>query len=147
MSLVRWTDRNMFPTINSMFDNFFADGDGCYKAVSQGTSVPAVNVVETEDNFELEVAAAGKTKEDFKVEVDNNVLCISSESEEEKETETEEKNYIRKEYSYSSFSRSFTLPDNTQEGEIKATYENGVLQISIPKNEPSTSATKSIPVG
>jgi len=145
MSLVNWTDRSIYPTINSMFDNLFTDGDGFYKAVSKGTSVPAVNVAETDLTFELEVAAPGKTKEDFNVEIENNVLCISSEN--EQETESEEKNYTRKEYSYSSFSRSFTLPENANEEEIKASYENGVLKIAIPKKEPSTPATKSIPVG
>lgn len=145
MSLVRWTDRNLFPPMNSMFDNFFTDSDGFYKAVSQGTSVPAVNVAETEQAFELEVAAPGKSKEDFKVAVDNNVLSISSENEEEKATE--EKNYTRKEYSYSSFSRSFTLPDNANEEEINATYVNGVLKVAIPKKEPSKPETKTIPVG
>lgn len=145
MSLIRWTDSNMFPTINSMFDNFFSDGDGFSKAISKGTSVPAANVVETETNFELELAAPGKQKQDFKVEVDNNVLSISSENEEEKETE--EKNYTRKEYSYSSFNRSFTLPENAQEDAIKATYDQGVLKVTIPKKEPSTKVSKSIEVG
>jgi len=128
-----------------MFDNFFTEGDDFYKELSKGTSVPAVNVVETEENFELEVAAPGKSKKDFNVEVDNNVLCISSEDEENKETE--EKNYTRKEYSYSAFSRSFTLPENAKEGEIEANYDNGVLKITIPKREPTKTETKSIPVG
>jgi len=144
MSIVRWNNPSLFPSINSMFDNFFTDGDDYFKAVSQGTSVPAVNVVESDENYEVDVAAPGKSKEDFKVEVENNILSISSESEEEKETE--DKNFTRKEYNYSSFKRSFTLPDNAMEEAIKATYENGVLKIEIPKKENSIPATKSIEV-
>lgn len=133
MSLVRLTNPNMFPTINSMLDNFFTDGEYFFKAVSHGRSVPAVNVVESEDSYEVDVAAPGKSKDDFKVEVDNRVLIISSES--EAETETEEKNFTRKEYNHSAFSRSFTLPDNAEEEKIKACYKNGVLKIEIPKKE------------
>lgn len=144
MSLVNWTNRPMFPTANSMFDNFFTKGDDYFRALAQGTSVPAVNVVESEKSFEVNVAAPGKDKEDFKIEIDNNVLCISSESEESNE-ETKE-NYTRQEYNYNSFSRSFTLPENAQEEDVKATYENGVLKIEIAKKEPSVSATKSISI-
>lgn len=145
MSLVKWTDRSVLPQINSMFDNFFNDNDGFFRAISQGTSIPAVNVLETDETYELDVAAPGKSKDDFKIEVDNNVLCISSEN--ENESESTEKNYTRKEYSYSSFSRSFTLPENAQEEDIKANYENGVLKIAIPKKEQSKTTPKSIPVG
>lgn len=145
MSLVKWTDRSVLPQFNSMFDNFFNVNDAYFKAVSQGTSVPAVNVLETEKNYELDVAAPGKNKDDFKIEVDNKVLSISSEN--EKKSESTEKNYTRKEYSYSSFSRSFTLPENAKEEDIKAIYKNGVLKIEIPKKEPSQTSPKSIAVG
>jgi len=144
MSLVKWTDSSNIPTITSMFDKFFTDGEDFYKELSKGTSVPAVNVVESADNYQVEVAVPGKNKEDFKVEIDNHVLCISSENEEEKETE--EKNYTRKEYNYSAFSRSFTLPENAKEEAIQASYDNGVLKVTIAKKVNTETSTKSIPV-
>jgi len=94
-------------------------------------SMPAVNVKETEKAFELEVAAPGLSKKDFKVTAEGGVLTVSSESKQEKEEK--EKDYTRKEFNYSSFSRSFTLPENVNEEDIKAIYEDGVLRLSIAK--------------
>ena len=79
------------------------------------------------------MAAPGLERKDFKVEVENGMLCISSEKEEE--SKEEKKNYTRREYSYNSFSRSFTLPDNSLPDKINAKYENGVLHITLPKKE------------
>lgn len=97
------------------------------------TTIPAVNIKENESGFAIELAAPGKTKEDFKIEIDHNVLTISSESKVEKE-ETKEK-YTRKEFSYSSFRRTFTLPETVNSESINATYENGILQVALPKKE------------
>jgi len=144
MSIVKWADRDSFPTMSNLFDGFFNTGEGLFKELSQGKTVPAVNVVETDTNFELELAVPGKSKDDFKIELDNSVLTISSENEEEKESEG--KNYTRKEYSYSAFKRSFTLPENAKESDVQATYDNGILKISIPKTETSEPNPKSIPV-
>ena len=143
MSLIKWTDRGIFPSITSLFDDFFADKDGFLKTAFTGT-LPAVNVEETDNSFKLELAAPGKGKEDFKIEVDKNVLTISSE--EEARTEEEEKNYTRREYSYSSFRRSFRLPEGTDATAIEATYDNGVLFVSIPKAEVMEPNVKTIPV-
>ncbi|MEZ4904969.1 MAG: Hsp20/alpha crystallin family protein [Spirosomataceae bacterium] len=95
--------------------------------------VPAVNIAENDNGFRLEVAAPGLNKENFKVNLENNVLTISAQHEQKNEENTDK--YTRKEFNYTSFSRSFTLP-NTVDGEkIAATYTNGVLHVEIPKKE------------
>lgn len=144
MSIVKWTNPNL-PSFNTVFDNFFNDEDGFFKAVSKGTSIPAVNTSETKTMFEMEIAAPGMKKDDFKIEIDNNVLTISSSK--ESSSEEDEKNYTRKEYSYSSFSRSFRLPDNVKSEKIKAAYADGILKVMIPKEKVVEPETRSIPVG
>lgn len=99
--------------------------------------VPSVNITENEKEFKIEMAAPGLERKDFKVEVEDGMLCISSEKKEE--SKEEKKNYTRREYSYNSFSRSFTLPDNSSPDKINAKYENGVLHISLPKKEVTVS--------
>ena len=106
----------------------------------KNVTVPSVNIRETEKEFFVELAAPGLQKGDFKIELDNNVLTVSSEKEEEKKEE--EKDYKRREFSYSSFSRSFQLPENILADKIDAKYENGVLKLSIPKKEITVSASK-----
>ena len=96
-------------------------------------SLPAVNVKENDKSFELELAAPGYKKEDLKVKVEDNVLTISSEKKLEKKEEKDA--YTRQEYSYSSFQRSFTLPENTDGDNVKATYADGILKLSIPKTK------------
>lgn len=100
-----------------------------------GANVPAVNIKETEREFFVELAAPGKNKEDFNIEIDNNVLTISSESKNESEEKDAQGKYTRREFSYSSFKRAFTLPESVNESSIKAIYENGVLNITLPKHE------------
>jgi len=97
------------------------------------TSVPAVNIKDNEEDFELELAVPGVKKDDFKVEVDNDVLTISSEMKSENE-ETQD-NYTRKEFSYSSFRRAFTLPDTVDGSKIDAKYEDGILKLTLPKKQ------------
>lgn len=97
--------------------------------------LPSVNIIEDEKEFKIEMAAPGLDREDFKVEVENGMLCISSEKEEE--ISEKEKNYARREYSYNSFNRSFALPDNSLPEDIDATYKNGILNIILPKKEVS----------
>lgn len=97
-------------------------------------SVPAVNIRETDHNYEISVAAPGMTKNDFKVELDNNRLVISAEKKEE--NEHNDANYLRKEFSYQSFTRTFTLAEKQVNGEkIQAKYTDGILHISVPKSE------------
>ncbi len=101
---------------------------------STNTSLPAVNVKETDDDFIIELAAPGMNKKDFKISFNNNVLTISSELKDEKEESDD--NYTRKEFSYQSFQRSFTVPENIVNGEkISAKYNEGILNIVLPKRE------------
>ncbi|HLL44503.1 MAG TPA: Hsp20/alpha crystallin family protein [Segetibacter sp.] len=100
-----------------------------------GTTLPAVNVKETPESFVVEMAAPGMKKEDFKVELNNNLLTISSEQKSEHE-EKENDKYTRKEFSYQSFQRSFQLSREAVDADnIQAKYENGVLHLTIPKRE------------
>ncbi len=101
---------------------------------STNTSLPAVNVKETDDDYIIEVAAPGMNKKDFKISFNNNILTISSEIKDEKEEKDD--NYTRKEFSYQSFQRSFTVPDNMVNGDkISAKYNEGILNIVLPKRE------------
>jgi len=96
-------------------------------------SIPAVNIIENKDEYRIDVAAPGLDKEDFRINLENNVLTVSS----ERQTRNEEKDerVMRKEFSYSSFSRSFTLPVTVNAEKIKATHRDGILQVVIPKKE------------
>lgn len=98
------------------------------------TTIPSVNIKETENEFEVEMAAPGMAKDDFKLEIHNNVLTISSEKQTENKTE-EGKNITRREFSYQSFSRSFTMPVIVDTEKISAKYENGILRVMIPKKD------------
>ncbi len=99
------------------------------------TTLPAVNIRETTENFEVEMAAPGMTKDDFKIELDGNQLTISSEKKSQQEN-NEDINYSRKEFSYQSFQRSFQLSREAVDADnIQAKYENGVLHLTIPKRE------------
>ena len=101
---------------------------------STNTSLPAVNVKETDDEFNIEVAAPGMTKKDFNIHFHNNVLTISSEKEDEKKEENGK--YSRREFSYQSFQRSFTVAENTVDSDkITAKYTDGILTITLPKRE------------
>ena len=96
-------------------------------------NVPAVNITETKDEYLVSLAAPGLKKDDFKISLEGNMLTISSEKEEHKEES--DKKFTRQEYSYSSFSRSFTLPEEINQEKIGAKYEDGVLKLSLPRKE------------
>ena len=98
------------------------------------TTIPSVNIKENENEFEVEMAAPGMTKDDFKIELNNSVLTISSEKQSENQSK-ERENVTRREFSYQSFSRSFTLPVIVETDKITAKYENGLLRVNIPKKE------------
>lgn len=102
---------------------------------NSNTTIPAVNIKETGDHYEVEVAAPGMTKKDFKVELDGNTLTISSEKTNQKEMKDDER-YSLREFSYQAFQRSFTLQKDVVDiDKIEARYENGLLQLLIPKKE------------
>ncbi len=132
MALVKFRNRDAFP---SLFSEFF-DRD-LFDMANTGfndSTMPAVNIKEGKDDFEVEVAAPGMKKDDFKIELDNNLLVISSEKEEKNE-EKESGEFTRREFSYQSFRRSFTLPKTIEDKKIKASYKDGVLSIRLPKKE------------
>lgn len=104
--------------------------------------MPAVNVKDNEKNYEIEVAAPGMKKEDFSITVDNRILTISAEVKEEKEVK--EDKYSRREFVSGSFSRSFTLPENVDENNIQANYENGILKVVVPKAQEKSPQKKTI---
>ena len=120
----------------SLFEDFFNKPlldlfDGGFS--SRLKNVPAVNITERKDDYLVSMAAPGLKKEDFKIDVEGNLLTISSETEEQKEEK--EERYTRQEYSYSSFERSFTLPDDINKDKIDAHYKDGVLELILPKKE------------
>ena len=133
MSLIKWNSNDLFPSIDSIWDNFF-NRDFLSKGLDLGTKVPAVNTKETDGSFQVEVAVPGMKKEDFKIDLDNNILTISSEKKEEKDEKDGEK-ISRREFSYFSFQRSFHLPNNVKEEQISAEYADGLLKLTIPKTE------------
>jgi HSP20 family protein len=132
----------------SVFDNFFKPWNEWFEndgLLGSAMNVPAVNITESKDKYAVSLAAPGLKKDDFKIAVDGNMLTISSEKEENKE-ETDKK-FTRREYSYSSFSRSFTLPEEINKDSIDAKYEDGVLNITLPrKEEAKAPAAKQIAV-
>ena len=134
-------------TMPSVFDDFFKpwsdlfDNDGWNM---RPMNMPAVNITEQPNEYLLSLAAPGMKKEDFKIDVDGNMLTISSEKEENKEDKN--KKFTRKEYSYSSFSRCFSLPEEIKQENINAKYEDGVLKISLPRKEESKKPAKKIAV-
>jgi len=140
MTLVKRNDI-WFPEFGTFFDDLFSMNS----SLPTKGKVPSVNITENEKAFDLELAVPGLRKDDFKVEVENNILTISTEKKEEKNEV--EKNYTRKEFSYSAFERSFTLPQDVVDAEkINAKYENGILLVSIPKKENKTKPSKVIKI-
>lgn len=128
MTLIRWQHRN---PISDMMTNFFDHDLGDF--FGKRFTDPAANIIESVDSFQLEIAAPGLVKDDFKINLENNILTISAEIEDEKREEG--KNYSRKEFYYGSFSRSFTLPKTIDLDKIKADYDNGILKVALPKKE------------
>lgn len=135
MSIIK---RNEFFPGFTLFDDFFSRdllNWGTSNNSSTNTTIPLVNIKETSENFEVDMAAPGMNKEDFKVELDGNVLTITSERKNENAVKEGDR-YTRREFSYQSFQRSFQLPKEVVDAEkIEAKYENGMLRLVIPKKE------------
>jgi HSP20 family protein len=128
--------RDFFDVENFFNKPFFSDMPNMH--------FPAVYISESENEYNVELDVPGFKTEDFKVKVDDDVLTISAE--EKKEETTEEKNYSRREYHYASFTRSFRLPDNAKDDDIKALYTDGMLKLTIPKTTEQVKATKEIKI-
>lgn len=126
-----------YPLFPSIFNDFFGKNYLNFTTKNYSntnTTIPSVNILEDDNQFMVELAAPGFEKTDFKIEITNNVLTIYSEKQEENETK-EGECYSRKEFSYQSFSRSFTLPNTIDEKRIGAKYDNGILKVQIPKRD------------
>jgi len=137
MTLARLSNR-WFPSVPSMLDKFF-EGDvmdnNTWNFAGTDSTLPAVNVRENDNEYQIEVAAPGLKKNDFKVNYDNDRLTISSEKEDEHEEKTGDK-VTRREFSYQSFQRSFTVPESEVVADkIGARYNEGILHITLPKRE------------
>ncbi|GEC72075.1 HSP20 family protein [Flavobacterium flevense] len=132
MTLVRY--QNQWPGLFDRFFNNDFEGWNRNNFSMTNTTLPNLNIKETKDSFLVEVAAPGFEKSDFKIELNNDLLTISSEKKVNNELKDGER-ITKQEFSYQSFSRSFTLPEHVDEEKISAKYENGILFIDIPKKE------------
>lgn len=138
MSLIK-SSFPLWPTTSGFFDD-----DWMKFKFTNGEWSPAINVVDNEDNFEIEVAAPGFEKKDFSVKVENGMLVISGKT--EKEEEEKDKNYTLKEFSAKSFTRTFTLPENVVLDDIVAKYKDGMLRLMLKKSEMEIKKVKEIAI-
>ena len=131
MRIVKYNNNNVFP---SLINEFFNDDFGM-NFLNRSHSVPSVNSLENNDSFEIDLAVPGMKKEDFTIELNDKVLIISSET-----SNTIENDKMRlNEFNFSSFQRSFRVPDSVDQDNIKANYKNGILKIKLPKRKESIS--------
>lgn len=131
MTLTKYNPRRFAPnTFNHFFDRFFSDLD---VAPVFNSFSPSVDVAETENSFEIQLSVPGMNKEDFKIDISDDRLTISGERKFEKEDKG--KNYRTVESQFGSFSRSFYLPDNVKRDKLSASYTNGILNVTIPKDK------------
>jgi HSP20 family protein len=130
-ALTRTSD--VFP---SLFDEFFKPWEerfGNGGLWGKALTIPSANIVENKDDYKVSLAAPGLKKSDFNIDVNGNLLTISSEKEETKDEK--DSRHTRREYNYSSFSRTFTMPDEVAKDKIEAVYEDGILKLTLPKKE------------
>lgn len=131
MALVK---NSSWPSVSGSWISDFFDDDRFFNfPVLRGGNLPAINVKENERNYEVEIAAPGMNKEDFNISIDQGILTVVAEQREEREQK--EKNFTRREFECTSFSRSFNLPADTNEEDIEAHYENGILNLAIAKKD------------
>ena len=147
MTLVRFNSDNnkkknaLMPGFTDVFDSIFNDTFFSDRMMSR---VPAANISESKDHYHVELAAPGLQKEDFKLSLDRDVLSISVEQ--NLENDSKERNFNKREFSYTSFVRSFTLPESADANGIEAKYENGVLCINILKREEAKQHSRQIEI-
>ena len=136
------------PSLNNWFDDLFFTNDFApafrpNQLFKGHSALPAVNIKETPTDFHIEIAAPGMRKEDFQIEIKDQLLTISSEQKSEKEEKGEAGKFVRREFSYTSFKRSFTLPEDSVDAQkIAAKYQDGILQLDIPKKVVEKTETK-----
>lgn len=137
MNLIKW---NHQPVVFDLFDEMERK---FFNPFRENGFIPATNIIENENSFSIELAAPGMKKDDFKINLENSVLTLSSEK--KMENNEEKENYTRREFQYGSFRRSFNLPKTVETDKIKASYENGILKVEIPKKE-ETKVSKEIQI-
>lgn len=144
MSIVKFSDGKknslLMPGFNDVFESLFSETFSDRMMIR----VPAVNISESPKHYDIELAAPGLKKDDFKIRLDDDVLSISVEQ--NQENTDKNKNYSRREYSYSSFVRSFNLPESADDQHIDASYNDGVLMIKIAKKEGAKSVSREIDI-
>lgn len=134
MNAVKRNEANWLPSVlENMLKTDWAGGTTYQNKL--GINIPLVNILETEDCFRVDVAAPGMTREEFNIELDNDILTISSNDKKEEENNGKQESYTRKEFSYTNFKRAFSLPETVNYENISASYENGILVINLPKKE------------
>ncbi|TWR31330.1 Hsp20/alpha crystallin family protein [Mucilaginibacter pallidiroseus] len=144
MALVKFNNglkHNSNPFLNDVFESLLNDSLVSTKSVSR---VPAVNIAENDNEFHIELAVPGLKKEDFKIALEKNILTVSAEKKAENTEET--KKYSKKEYSYGSFTRSFTLPETVDYSKIEADYTDGILKLVVAKREDAKFQSREIAI-
>jgi HSP20 family protein len=144
MTLVKFNNglkNNAHPFFNDVFDSLLNDSFIGDKLVAR---VPAVNIAENDNEFHIELAVPGLKKDDFKINLDKNILTISAEKKSESAEET--KKFSKREYSYNSFVRSFTLPDSVDHSKIEADYTDGILKLIVAKREEAKFQSREIAI-
>jgi HSP20 family protein len=143
MTLVKFNNNKganaLLPGFNDVFESIFNDTFLSDRMVSR---VPAVNISESDNAYHVELAAPGLSKQDFKINLDRNLLNISVER--QSENSEEGKRYNKQEFSFQSFVRSFTLPEAADHNGIEASYENGILKVDIKKKEEAALTSRQI---
>lgn len=145
MSLIKFNKRNrFFPWTNEDLKSFLSDDAFFAKDfLEEDSLMPAMNVKEHDMDYEIEFAAPGFSKEDFEVTIDDNILNVTGEKKKEKEEKEEE--FTRREFSYSSFKRSLTLPKSVNmDQDVKATYKDGILKLKLQKKEDMKEQSKRV---
>jgi HSP20 family protein len=144
MTLVKFGKEHKNGLVNPFFNDVYSLLNDSFFNEKFAATVPAVNIAENENAFEVALAVPGLKKEDIKINLEKNVLSISA----EKKTETtdENKKFSKREYSYSSFTRSFTLPQSADQNKIEADYTDGILKLTIAKKEEAKILTREITI-
>ncbi len=145
MSLIKFSPRSpVLDPFDALFNDFF-EGETLPRRSTRGSYVPSANIKETEKSFDVELAVPGMKKADFEIEVNEDLLTIRAEQKMEKEEENER--FTKREFNYSSFVRSFRLPENVDAEKIEANYKEGILRLEIPKTvEDETSKVRKISI-
>jgi len=133
MKPVKYNANAIETTIDNIFDNFFSNNISNFVGSDFFVTSPSTNVIESDNEYRIEVAAPGLDKADFNLNLDQDLLIIEANKEAKTEENTEK--FVKREFNYTSFKRSFTLPDTVNTESIHATYKNGVLNVSLPKKE------------